>query len=64
MTTWCFKRYCRPDDVGWLGWIEVLGEVIAYVDLHRRIVFSSETECDDSDPTDNDDPADWWKNNT
>ncbi len=61
MRTWSFKRYRRPDDVGWLGWIEVLGEVIAHVDLGRRIFFASETGCDGGNQADDEDPADWWK---
>lgn len=37
--TWEFRRYRVPDDVGWLGVLIVLGEVIAFVDLGRRIYF-------------------------
>ncbi len=39
---WEFKRYQRPDDVGWLGWLEVMGEAIAFIGLDRRIVWCSE----------------------
>lgn len=39
---WEFKRYSIPDDVGWLGYLIVLGEVIAFVDLGKRIHFVSE----------------------
>lgn len=35
-----FKRYARPDDVGWLGWFENSnGETIAFVGLDRRVLF-------------------------
>jgi hypothetical protein len=37
--TWQFCRYYCPDGVGWLGWLEVLGEVIAFVGLDRKIFF-------------------------
>ena len=37
--TWRFVRYKCPDSVGWLGWIEVLGETIAFVGLDWRISF-------------------------
>lgn len=37
MHTWEFRRYAKPDDVGWAGVIVVLGEPIAYVGLDRRI---------------------------
>lgn len=39
---WSFKRYDNPDDVGWLGWLEVLGECIAFIGLDRRIVWAGE----------------------
>lgn len=39
---WRFKRYSCPDAVGWLGWLEVCGETIAFVDLGRRIFFVDE----------------------
>ena len=38
-----FRRYHRPDDVGWLGWFEDAGgAVIAFVGLDRRVLFLRE----------------------
>lgn len=36
---WEFKRYKRPNKAGWLGWLEVHGEGIAWIDLEGRIMF-------------------------
>lgn len=39
-----FHRYENPDSVGWLGYIEVLGEIIAFIDLGKRVHFVEEIE--------------------
>lgn len=46
MRVWQFKRYACPDDVGWLGCLVVLGEVIAFVDLGRRIYWVEQLDPD------------------
>lgn len=42
--TWRFVKYDRPDDVGWAGWIEVLGEVIAFIGLDGRIFWNRDSD--------------------
>ena len=37
---WCMKAYDRPDDTGYLGWVETdAGDVICWIDIEGKAVF-------------------------
>ena len=39
---WKFVKYKIPEKVNWLGWIEVGGEAIAWIDLDSKIFFKDD----------------------
>lgn len=40
-----FKKYSPGSNVGkWLGWIEVEGECVAFVDVENKIVWMDDLE--------------------
>ena len=43
-----FHKYERPDDVGWVGWIEIDGEVVAHKGLDGKIVQKTKIEGEDN----------------